>query len=147
MGLFNQKDNLEQESQRAEKEVISSIIDQKMVITGKLNFEGKARIDGTIEGDVSGEHLILSESGKIVGNIQVSTFVCHGTLEGNIKASLVNARKTCHIQGCIESNSLTVEPGAALNGEMKVASSELHLVGCNETKSGEEESQQTQQQG
>jgi len=125
MAIFCKKDNFEQESEKAEREVISSIIDAKMTMKGDLLFEGKARIDGTVEGDIKGEHLILSEVGKIHGNVQVSTFVCHGTLEGNITASLVTARKTCRIYGLIESNNLSVEPGAELSGEVKVAAKEI----------------------
>lgn len=119
--MFNKKDNFEQESQKADKEAISSIIDAKMTIKGELLFEGKARIDGTVEGNIKGEHLILSEVGKIIGDIQVATLVCHGTLKGNITASVVTARKSCHIHGLIESKSLSVEPGAALSGELKIA--------------------------
>ncbi len=126
--MFNKKDSFEQESERAEKEVISSIIDTKMVMKGELLFEGKARIDGTVEGNIKGEHLILSEGGIITGDVQVSTFVCHGTFEGNIKSSMLTARKTCQIHGRIESNSLNVEPGAKLDGEIKVATQDLHLV-------------------
>jgi len=125
MAIFSKKDNFEQESEKAEREVISSIIDAKMTMKGDLLFEGKARIDGTVEGDIKGEHLILSEVGKIHGNVQVSTFVCHGTLEGNITASLVTARKTSRIYGLIESNNLSVEPGAELSGEVKVAAKEI----------------------
>ncbi|MCK5071470.1 MAG: polymer-forming cytoskeletal protein [Desulfocapsa sp.] len=128
MAMFNKKDSFEQESEKAEKEVISSIIDARMTMKGELIFEGKARIDGTVEGNIKGEHLILSEGGKIKGDIQVSSFVCHGTLEGNVKASMVTARKTCQMHGLIESNSLSVEPGAGLSGEIKVAANELHLV-------------------
>lgn len=135
MSLFAKKDSFEEETQKAEKEAISSIIDTKMVIKGELSFEGKARIDGTVEGNISGEHLILSESGKIIGDIQVASFVCHGTMEGNTKANLVTARKSCRIHGRIESNSLTVEPGAGLSGELKVASKELHLVNKDENSS------------
>lgn len=128
MSLFNKKDSFEQENEKAEKEAISSIIDAKMVIKGEVSFEGKARIDGTVEGNIKGEHLILSESGKIIGDIEASSFVCHGILEGNVKANLVTARKSCQIQGRIEGNSLSVEPGAGLSGEIKVATKELHLV-------------------
>lgn len=131
MALFNKKDSFEQENEKAEKEVISSIIDSRMTIKGELLFEGKARIDGTVEGNIKGEHLILSEGGKISGDIEVATFVCHGTLKGDVRASMVTARKTCQIQGLIESNSLSVEPGAGLSGEMKVSNKELHLVGDN----------------
>lgn len=133
MTIFSKKDSFEQESEKAEKEVISSIIDSRMTMKGELLFEGKARIDGTVEGDIKGEHLILSEDGRINGDIQVSTFVCHGTLEGNVKASMVTARKSCRIHGLIESNSLSVEAGASLSGELKVATRELHLVGDNDT--------------
>lgn len=135
MAIFSKKDSFEQESEKAEREVISSIIDAKMTMTGDLLFEGKARIDGTVEGDIKGEHLILSEVGKIHGNVQVSTLVCHGTLEGNITASLVTARKTCRIHGLIESNNLSVEPGAELSGEVKVSSKELHHTEENTTVS------------
>ena len=125
MAIFSKKDSFEQESEKAEREVISSIIDAKMTMKGDLLFEGKAQIDGTVEGDIKGEHLILSEVGKIHGNVQVTTLVCHGTLEGNITASLVTARKTCRIHGLIESNNLSVEPGAKLSGEVKVAAKEI----------------------
>ncbi len=129
MAIFSKKNSFEQESQKADKEAISSIIDARMIMKGELLFEGKARIDGTVEGNIKGEHLILSEVGKIHGNIQVSTFVCHGTLEGNVTAKLVTARKSCRIHGIIESTSLSVEPGAALSGEMKITTrEEPHLA-------------------
>lgn len=134
MALFNQKDNFEQETQKADKEAISSIIDANMAMKGELIFKGKARIDGSIEGNIKGEHLILSETGKVIGDIQASTFVCHGTLDGNAKASLITAKKSCNINGRLEGNSLTVEPGAKLNGEMKISSNELHLVNDKETQ-------------
>ncbi len=133
MAIFSKKDSFQQESEKAEKEVISSIIDSRMTIKGELLFEGKARVDGTVIGNIKGEHLILSESGTINGDVQVTTLVCHGILEGNIKANLVSARKSCQIHGLIASNSLSVEPGAALSGEVKVATKELHLVPENDS--------------
>ncbi len=133
MTFFSKKDSFEQETQEAEKKAISSIIDSNMVVKGEIIFEGKARIDGTIEGNIKGEHLILSEGGKITGDIQVATFVCHGTLDGNVQASLVTACKSCQVQGCIESKMLSVEPGAKINGELKIINKELHLVETNDT--------------
>ena len=70
MAIFNKKDDFEQESEKADKEAISSIIDTRMVMKGELLFEGKARIDGTVEGNIKGEHLILSEGGKIIGDVE-----------------------------------------------------------------------------
>lgn len=128
MGMFTKSADIEQEMKKVDNEVISSIIDKSMTITGEVNFKGKARIDGTIHGDVHGEHLVLSESGKITGDITVSSFNCYGALEGNAQADILTARKNCSIVGKLEAGSLTVEPGAALHGEIKVAAKDLKLV-------------------
>ena len=119
--MFSKKNGLDKEMQKAENETISSVIDKSMSVSGEMSFKGKTRIDGTINGNVNGEHLILSESGKIVGDIKVSSFICHGYLKGNIIAKLVTARKGCSIIGKLEAGSLTVEPGATLDGEVKAA--------------------------
>ena len=106
---------------KVDSEVISSIIDKSMIITGSITFKGKARIDGIVNGNIEGEHLVLSETGRINGDIIVSSFNCYGTIEGNIKTSMLTARKNCSINGKLEAGSLTVESGAAIQGEIKVA--------------------------
>jgi cytoskeletal protein CcmA (bactofilin family) len=90
-------------------------------LTGEIAFRGKARIDGTIEGNIDGEHLVLSETGVIKGDIVAETCNCFGRVEGNIKAEMLTARKNCRISGKIEAQSLTVEPGATITGEINAA--------------------------
>jgi len=121
MGMFGKSGNVEQEMKKVESEAISSIIDKSMTITGEIAFKGKARIDGIINGNIDGEHLILSETGKVVGDITVSSFNCYGVLEGNVKAGMLTARKDCSINGKLEAESLTVEPGAGIQGEIRAA--------------------------
>lgn len=128
MGMFGKSVNVEQEMKKVESEAISSIIDKTMTIKGEMVFKGKTRIDGTINGNISGEHLILSETGKIVGDINVSSFNCYGSLEGNVKATMLTARKNCSMHGKIEAGSLTVEPGASIQGEINAAAKDLKLV-------------------
>ncbi len=120
--MFKNKDNLEKQIQKVESETISSIVDQNMTINGELSFKGKTRIDGTVTGNITGEHLILSQSGTITGDISVSSFVCHGSIEGNVNADIVTARKGSSIQGRVTAANLVVEPGAALDGEVKTVS-------------------------
>lgn len=119
--MFGKQVNVEQEMKKVESEAISSIIDKSMTIKGEVSFKGKARIDGTVNGNIDGEHLILSETGKVNGDITVSSFNCYGALEGNVKANMLTARKNCSIRGKLEAGSLTVEPGAAIQGEIKAA--------------------------
>lgn len=119
MSMFGKSDNVEQEMQKVENEAISSIIDKSMTITGEISFKGKTRVDGEINGNIEGEHLILSETGKVTGDISVTSFNCYGTLEGNVKAGMLTARKDCRIHGKLVAENLTVEPGAAIEGEIK----------------------------
>jgi cytoskeletal protein CcmA (bactofilin family) len=128
MGMFGKAVNVEQEMKKVDSEAISSIIDKSMTIKGEISFKGKTRIDGTINGNIDGEHLILSETGKIFGDIKVSSFNCYGALEGNVKATMLTARKNCSIHGKLEAGSLTVEPGASIQGEIKAAANDMKPV-------------------
>lgn len=99
-------------------DVISSIISTEMRVTGELNFKGKARVDGTVDGNIKGEHLILSETGRVIGDLELASLVCHGAIEGNVKAQQVTAHANSSIKGNLVAASLTVESGARLNGEV-----------------------------
>ncbi len=119
MGLFSSNSKPEPPgSQSVNKEAISSIIAREMHITGEINFKGKTRIDGILDGDIRGEYLILSESGRIKGNLTLDTLVCHGSIQGDIEANTITIHQTATIQGKLASGNLTVEPGASIEGEI-----------------------------
>ena len=122
--MFKIKDSLAKQIRKGDSDTISSIVDRNMTITGEVNFQGKARIDGTVNGTIEGEYLILSRSGRINGDIKVATFVCHGTMEGNVTADTLNARKSSSIIGSVSAAHLVVEPGAILVSEVDTSSEE-----------------------
>ncbi len=142
MALFNKKTDLQQKAAKVSEGAISSILSKEMQITGEIQFKGKARIDGLIDGNVKGEYLVLSETGKIIGDVEVDSLVCHGTIEGNINGHLVTAHPTAVIHGTLTAANLTVESGASLNGEIKAvqnqseetASTSSPLPSAKETK-------------
>ena len=98
-----------------------------MQVTGEIRFKGKTRIDGQVDGDLYGDYLVLSESGRITGDIQVNTMVCHGTIKGNITAETFIPQASSVIHGTVTSKNLTVESGASLNGEIKAADSKTKI--------------------
>lgn len=125
MTLFNKKESVPQQApvkMKSSNDVISSIISHEMRVTGEVNFKGKARIDGVVEGNVKGEHLVLSESGKVYGDLELITLICHGSVEGNVKAQQVTAHTNASLKGNLIATSLTVESGAKLNGEVSSSS-------------------------
>ncbi|MCI5140471.1 MAG: polymer-forming cytoskeletal protein [Candidatus Electrothrix sp. ATG1] len=112
----------ERRTVKNEKDPIASVLAKEMVITGEISFKGKARFDGTVEGDISGEYLILSDTAQVTGNVTVTTLVCHGKVEGNVIAEVVTAHSTSEIHGILKSQNLTVESGASLEGEIHSSS-------------------------
>ena len=118
MGLFSSNSRVEQQGRPTADGAISSIIAKEMRIIGEIVFKGKTRIDGVLEGNIKGEYLILSETGRIKGNLILDTLVCHGTIQGDIEANTVTVHKTATIRGKLASGNLTVEPGASIDGEI-----------------------------
>jgi len=118
MGLFRSSSHTKQQAKPTSNEAISSIIAREMRITGEIVFKGKTRIDGVLEGNIKGEYLILSESGKVYGDLTIDTLVCHGLIQGDIEANTVTVHKTATIRGKLASSNLTVEPGASIEGEI-----------------------------
>jgi len=112
----------EKRAVKNEKDPIASVLAKEMVITGEISFKGKARFDGTVQGDITGEYLILSDTAQVMGNITVTTLVCHGKVEGNVMAEVVTAHATSEIHGILKSQNLTVESGASLEGEIHASS-------------------------
>ncbi len=103
------------------KEAISSIISKEMHIVGEITFKGKAKLDGNLEGNLTGEYLILSETGYIQGDLRLDSLICYGKVIGNIHAKTVTIHSTAIIEGKLTAASLTVEPGALLSGEISAA--------------------------
>ncbi len=118
MGLFTKK-----KTDEPDYSAITSIIGSDMNILGDVVYDGKVRVDGTITGNVKGEHFILGEEGKIVGDIEAHSFICHGKIEGNLKGKEVFIRKAAVIKGGITADILHVEGGAYIQGPIQCGTS------------------------
>lgn len=106
-------------------EAISSIVSKDMNIVGEIHFRGKAKIDGMIDGNVTGEHLILSETGSIQGDLTLTSLTCHGRINGNVIADSVTVHSNAAVQGKLTAGSLVVESGALLTGEISASDDKL----------------------
>lgn len=123
MSFFNKKkEQKKHKSQHLSKAAISSVISPEMHINGEIRFKGKVRIDGIVEGNIQGEYLIISETGRVKGDMKLDSLICHGTVEGDIEARQVTVHTTASIRGILKAEDLTVEPGAAIEGEIQAFS-------------------------
>lgn len=128
MNLFGKDKDAQRRLKAGDSEAITSIIDKEMKIAGDVSFQGKTLLDGRVEGNVSGEYLIISETGSVIGDVKADVVICQGRVKGNIKASQLHAKNSAQISGAVEVNELAVEFGVLLNGDVKANSKDLRLV-------------------
>jgi cytoskeletal protein CcmA (bactofilin family) len=116
VSIFNEKKDIAAVSKN---NPISSIIGQDMILTGDMVFKSKIQIDGKINGNLNGDSLILSNTGKIEGDVEVKSITCYGQIDGNVKAGVLFLKKSGVINGRVETSDLSVESGGILTGEIK----------------------------
>ncbi len=95
--------------------VIESLISAGTVIEGNIRFKGGLRIDGTVKGNVVAEEgapstLVLSESGRIEGEVSAAHLMVNGAVVGPI---------TAH-------DSIELQPKARVNGQIHYLALEMH---------------------
>ncbi len=85
---------------------------------GVLTFEGTARIDGEVEGEIITQGtLIVGESGVVKSEVTAGTVVVGGRVNGNIHASKkIQLLSKCVVTGSLTTHTIVIEDGAFLNG-------------------------------
>lgn len=98
---------------------VPSIISPDLKIVGDLKSNGDIQIDGTIEGDINSRLLTVGEQAVVEGCIVADTARISGTVKGQIKARMVHLDKTARVTGDVTHETLTMEAGALLEGQVK----------------------------
>ena len=108
---------------------MSGFIDKDTEFNGELRFSDSLRIDGTLRGKVmSGQNLIVGETGDVDADIVVRHISINGRVKGNVTAKeraeiFANGRFT----GKLVTPKLVIEEGAFFQGtcqmELKVLES------------------------
>ncbi|MCH7881022.1 MAG: polymer-forming cytoskeletal protein [Proteobacteria bacterium] len=101
---------------------IDTLVGQGTVINGDLIFSGGLHVDGKINGNVIAEEgssaiLILSEYGRIEGEVKVPNMVLNGEIVGDVYGSTrVELAPRSRIKGSVYYNLLEMAIGAEVNG-------------------------------
>jgi cytoskeletal protein CcmA (bactofilin family) len=101
---------------------IDTLIGQGTVINGDLEFAGGLHVDGTIKGSVIAEEgstalLILSEFGRIEGEVTVPNMVLNGEIVGDVFGSTrVELAPKSRVKGSVYYNLIEMSIGAEVNG-------------------------------
>src|SRR5688500_2424981 len=115
------KKNKKQQQLELNQQEISTVIGEGYTITGELQGSSVIRIEGTIIGNVSVDGgVVLGEKGNIEGDIVTKSAVIYGTVNGNIRSTQLEIKKTGYVNGDIITDTLEIELGAKYNGKLNM---------------------------
>lgn len=101
---------------------IDTLVGQGTEINGDLVFSGGLHIDGKVNGNVVAEEgstalLILSEYGRIEGEVKVPNMVLNGEIVGDVYGSIrVELAPKSRVKGSVYYNLIEMAIGAEVNG-------------------------------
>jgi len=112
-----------QTSPSNEKAEVNTLIGASTILQGDINFSCVMRVDGEIQGNIVGDNsnsvLILSDNGKIIGELKVDNLIVNGSIEGNVYiGEKIELYPNAKITGDVHYNLLEMEVGAEVNGRM-----------------------------
>lgn len=95
-----------------------SFIGSEVTIAGNVSGQGDLHLDGTIEGDLACNSLILGAGGRVKGNIQAAKATIAGQVEGTIDARELIVEKSARVRGDLSYDSVSIETGAQVDGRL-----------------------------
>jgi cytoskeletal protein CcmA (bactofilin family) len=118
---------------------LETLIGQDSHFKGELISKRVIRVDGTIEGNVQADALIIGKTGSVKGDIYVREIEVDGSVEGAIKADeVVEIRPEGSVEGDIHTVKLIISEGALFAGHSYMRrpgqADEENEVGDNEKK-------------
>lgn len=106
--MFSKKNN----------EKLESFIGVNSSIIGDIKTKGTIRIDGSVEGNIESDWLIIGEKGILKGDVRANGVIVGGKIEGMVTArEIIEIKGKGEITGDINTPKLSVSEGAILNGK------------------------------
>lgn len=96
-----------------------SVINADLRVTGDLVSESDVQVDGSVNGDIRTRNLTIGQSGEVRGEIVADKVRVCGAVIGQVRARDVSLSDTARMIGDILHESLSIEPGAHIEGHCR----------------------------
>jgi cytoskeletal protein CcmA (bactofilin family) len=110
------------------------------IIKGEITAEGDFRIDGTLVGSINCKgKIVIGQTGSIEGEIICQNADVSGKVKAHLKVEQLFALKsTADFYGDIETNKISIEPGAKFNGSCNMETGNQEKTKINVQNGGQE---------
>jgi len=96
-----------------------SILSSDITIVGNLKSSGDIQIEGTVEGDVRSQIVIVGETATVRGEVVAEEVVVHGRVVGRLRGIKVRLTATARVEGDIVHKTIAIENGAHFEGSVQ----------------------------
>jgi len=106
------------------KNRIDSLIGAETKVEGNISFTGGLRVDGEVNGNIVAvpgkpSTLVLSEHGRVNGEISVTHLMLNGEVEGPIRAAeYLELQSKAKVTGSVHYKTLEIQLGAIIEGRL-----------------------------
>lgn len=98
-------------------EKLESLVGSDSSFKGDIQTKGTLRVDGSVEGNISADWVVIGETAQITGDITARGIVVGGKIEGTLKAKeIVEIKSKGNLSGEVFTTKLTVSEGAIFDG-------------------------------
>ncbi|MEJ2645860.1 MAG: polymer-forming cytoskeletal protein [Gammaproteobacteria bacterium] len=111
-------------SRKAKVADIDTLIGQHTEVEGDVRFKGGLHVNGVIKGNVIAEQdsssvLVLSEQGRIEGEVRVPHVILNGAVSGDVHAGeRIELAARARVTGNVFYNLIEMAMGAEVNGNL-----------------------------
>ena len=122
--MFRRRDDadLTPEPTAAQPERITSVMGESTKYQGKLTGEGGVRIEGTFDGEIKLDGLlVVGTTGRVTcEDLRAKSVIVAGTVRGDITAHKVEIRASGRVWGNVTTITFATEEGAFLRGQIQM---------------------------
>ena len=112
-----------------EADKLESVLGSNSNFKGELKVDGTLRVDGTVDGQLEADHVILTESAMVKGAIKAKKIIIGGKIDGNVRAQeLVEIKSKGKVLGDIFAPKLAIIEGGEVNGKIEMKKEESKVI-------------------
>ena len=121
MAIFNKDTKVP--DPRTGGDAVLSIIAAGMHFVGDLQGPGLIKIDGRIDGSISGaRQIIVGRDGAVRGNVHATEVILAGSVDGTVIGNeRVELQGTSTLNGDVHTRLIVVNEGARINGTVRMS--------------------------
>ena len=111
-----------------------SVLSSDLTIVGNVKSSGDIQVEGTVEGDVRAQMLIVGESATVKGEVMAEEVVVHGRVVGRLRGLKVRLTASARCEGDIVHKTIAIESGAHFEGSVQRQDDPLGKAGKGEAQ-------------